>query len=268
MTTTDTAVTLIGAEELTPELAGLLEELDATPEPVKAAADEAPEGTEEPEETVEAEADQFVPEHVEGDLKEMAAAVTEKAKKRKAEEVTSEFERRAAYEKSKNPDNAKMATNLSAYAKKMATLPLCAILAATDIDPGFLNREISAGKRFNVYAIDKVNDVLVALETGHMKNQINAAVMRSLFKFRAAGVPFTGAMAVAAASDKVKIEKAVEKLLVRYTVSPATAPTQSSSTMNALQTLGIVINRGTQKFPVWVLTDTPQTRRLEEVLAA
>lgn len=252
------------------DLDALLEDLDNTPAPVvePAASDPAPAkaaaaAEEEQPATVSLEV-----EHVPGDFKEMTEAVEDADKTVMAAAVQSEFDRRLSFELTKNPGNEKMKTNLAGYAKKMTTLPLAGVLCATDIDPGFINREISAGKRYNVYAIDKVNDILSRLETGHGKNEINAAVMRSLFKFRAAGVPFTGLMAVAAASDKVKVEKAMEALLVRYTVSPNTAPTQASSTMNALQTLGIVINRGTAKFPVWVLTDTPQTRRLEEVLAA
>lgn len=250
------------------DLEALLNDLDNTPMPAietKAPAKEQAKAQAKP---VEQPVIDLTVEHVAGEFTEMTAAVTDKVKQKKAAAIQSQFDARIAYEKAKNPDNEKMEANLTGYAKKMTTLPLAAVLAATDIDPAFINREIAAGKRFNVYAIDKVNDILTRLETGHGRNEINAAVMRSLFKFRAAGVPFTGPMAVAAASDKVKVEKAMEKLLVRYTVSPATAPTQSSSTMNALQTLGVVVNRGTAKFPVWVLTDTPQTRRLEEVLAA
>lgn len=266
MTAITTDITLPALDLLATDMEALLADLDATEIPAEAPADEAIVAAEAPVTAVVE--DNYTPVFVEGDLKEMASAVPEKEKTVMIKAIANEFSARSAYEARKNPDNLKMSKNLDAYAKKMGTAPLAAILAATAVDPDFINREIAAGKRFNVYAIDKVNDILTALETGHMKNEINRAVMLSLFKFRAAGVPFTGAMAIAAASDKVKVEKAVAGLLVRYTVSAATAPTQCSSTMNALSTLGVVVNRGTAKFPVWALTDTPQTRRLEEVLAA
>jgi len=97
---------------------------------------------------------------------------------------------------------------------------------------------------------------------------INIAVMKSMFKFRAAGLSFTGEMAKCCASDKIRIAASLSKELVRYTVSASTAPTQASSTMQALQTLGVVINKGSPKLPVYELTDTPATTRLQSLLAA
>jgi hypothetical protein len=208
------------------------------------------------------------PEHFEGNLDEMVADVTDDAKAQKAEEVMSAFDSRVAYEAIKNADNDKIQGNLKGYRSKLGYLSAAALLVAIDIDPEFINREISAGSRFNVYAIDKVADLVSGLNGGVMRNAINRAITTSLFQFRAAGVAFTGVMAAAAASDKVKVDEAMNKLLVRHTVAAGTAPTQSSSSMSALQVLGIVINKGSMKFPVWQLTDTPQTRKLQEVLAA
>ena len=148
----------------------------------------------------------------------------------------------------------------------MATIGAAGLFLAMDIDPSFINREVSTGSRFNVYAFQKVNDLIVALDGGFMQNAINKAIVTSLFNFRDAGIPFTGAAALAAASDKVKADRAMTKHLVRHTVSANTASTQKSSTMTALKTLGIVTNSGTRGAEVWTLTDTPATRRLEEVV--
>lgn len=232
------------------------------------AADEADEAAEAPatdEEPTEVLDPIDEVEHVPGVLKEMLEAVTEEQKVHKQAEVNDAFARRASFERSRG---SKKLGKLDSYRQKMSTLPLCAVLVATDVDPDFINRSISEGKRFNIYAIDKLNDVLMGLETGTLKNAHNRAIMKSLFAFRKAGMSFTGLMAQAAASDKIKVEPDQAKLLTRHTVDAGTAPTQASSTMSALQIMGIVINRGSQKYPEWTLTDTPQTRALEEVLAA
>ena len=51
----------------------------------------------------------------------------------------------------------------------------------------------------------QVADLVDGLTTGVLRNAINIAVMRSLFNFRKAGIPFTGEMAKAAASDKIRV---------------------------------------------------------------
>jgi hypothetical protein len=159
-----------------------------------------------------------------------------------------------------------MIPNLEAEEKKMATIGAAGIFLAMDIDPSFINREVSTGSKFNVYALQKVNDLIVALDGGFMQNAINRAIVTSLFNFRDAGVPFTGQAALCAVSDKIKADRAITKHLVRHTVSANTASTQKSSTMTALKTLGIVTNSGPRGQEVWTLTDTPATRRLEEVV--
>lgn len=142
------------------------------------------------------------------------------------------------------------------------------MLIAAQVDPGFINRSISSGSRYNVYAAEKVADLVGALDGRGVRNQINNAITRSLFACRKAGIPFTGEVAKAAASDKVRVTGDLKAVLIRHTVSTGTMATQASSTMNALETLDIVENKGNHKHPVYELTDTPQTERLELALAA
>ncbi len=176
--------------------------------------------------------------------------------------INTAFDERAAHETAVNPANGNIHATLKKCRAKMALPGIAGLMIATSVSPEVINRSISEGSRFNVYAIDKLNDLLHGLNSGHFKNAINQAVMKSLFKFRAAGVPFTGIAAAAAASDKVVVDKAIKGLLVRHTVSAATAPTQSSSTMTALQALGVVANKGTAKHPIWELTSTSVTEEL------
>lgn len=201
-------------------------------------------------------------------LEELIKAVTEDMRTAMLVSVEAQFDDRAAYERAVNPSNGTIQDKLKGYRTRMAKPGIAGIMIATKIDEAFLNRSISEGKRFNIYAIDKMNDLLHGLNSGHFKNAINIAVMKSLFKFRAAGMPFTGLAAQACASDKVKVDRAMQQHLVRHTVAAGTAPTQSSSTMNALQVLGVVKNTASVKHPVWVLTETPVTQKLEALIAA
>lgn len=196
-------------------------------------------------------------------LTELVQDVTDADRGQMLAKIEAQFVEREDFERTLNPGNSNIQDTLKKQRKKMALPGIAGMMLATNVDPGIINRSISEGKRFNVYAIDKLNDLLHGLNSGHFKNEINLAVMRSLFKFRAAGVPFTGIAAAASASDKVVVDKALKGLLVRHTVSASTAPTQSSSTMSALQALGVVTNKGSAKYPIWELTDAPVTKALE-----
>lgn len=182
--------------------------------------------------------------------------------------INEAFDERATFELVHNPLNGNIQDTLKKQRTKMALPGIAAMMMATNVSPDVINRSMSEGKRFNVYAIDKLNDLLHGLNSGHFKNAINIAVMRSLFKFRAAGVVFTGAASLAAASDKVVVDKQMKELLIRHTVSAATAPTQASSTMAALSAIGAVTNKGSVKFPIWELTSNPVTKALEAKFAA
>lgn len=200
---------------------------------------------------------------VEQTLPELVQAVSEDMKTLMLGRINSEFDARAQHEADTNPGNTNIQDTLKKQRKKMALPGIAGMMLATNVDPVVINRSISEGKRFNVYAIDKLNDLLHGLNSGHFKNEINAAVMRSLFKFRKAGVSFTGVAAAAAASDKVQVDAQMKALLIRHTVSASTAPTQSSSTMSALQALGVVVNKGSAKYPLWELTNNPVVKELE-----
>jgi hypothetical protein len=191
-------------------------------------------------------------------------------------ETAAAFDARMAFEILHRPGNASIQAKLTAAKSKLTSAAAANVMIAVQMDPGFVNRTVGNAtnpnpdgeRRYNVYAFDKLADLLVGMDSGVFHNAVNLAVMKSMFKFRAAGVAFSGVAAQAAVSDKVKVDKAMEVLLVRHTVSAATAPTQVSSTMNALQTLGVAQNTGSVKHPVWTLTDTPVVRHIQALIAA
>lgn len=201
-------------------------------------------------------------------LQDLIADVSKADAQIRSEETAFQFNERADYEESMRPENDKIQTKLKGYKGKMVALPIATVMVAANLSPNFINRQMVEGRRFNVYSIDKMTDLLAGLAHGTFRNAVNIAVMKSMFKFRAAGMAFSGLAALAATSDKVKIDKGMAGLLIRHTVDAGTAPTQSSSTMNALSVLGIVTNKGSQKFPLWELTNSPAARRAEEILLA
>src|SRR5690606_11506121 len=146
------------------------------------------------------------------------------------------FDERSDFEARKNPDNDSIQKSLKKSRSALQRHQVAALIAATNVRPDFINGSRSVGSAYNVYAIDKVADLVAGLNGGFVRNAINLAVCKSLFRFRAAGETFTGEMARAAASDKLRVQGAIKAHLVRHTVSASTAPTQASSTMSALQT--------------------------------
>ncbi|RWB95573.1 MAG: hypothetical protein EOQ56_27890 [Mesorhizobium sp.] len=183
--------------------------------------------------------------------------------------IANAFDDRAAFQRAKDSDNETIHRSLNKSRAKLIQEKAVACLLATSTAPDFITDSMHQGSAYNVYAADKLCDIVGALNGDVLHNAINIAVMKSLFAFRAANETFTGEMAKAACSKQIRIATpSLAKLLVRHTVSPPTAPTQASSTMQALQTLGIVVNKGSQKYPAYHLTDSPQTRRMEAVLKA
>lgn len=182
--------------------------------------------------------------------------------------IAAAIDDRAVFEDRKAPDNANIQKTLKKAREQLVTKRAARVLLATSVDPSFVNRSLHDGARYNVYALGKLADIVRGVTDGAITNAINMACMKSLFRFRKAGLDFTGEMAKAAASDKIRVEASLRQHLVRHTVSASTAPTQASSTMQALETLGVVVNVGSRKSPVYRVTDHPIVAHLEAKLAA
>ena len=182
--------------------------------------------------------------------------------------VDVEFSDRMVFENLTKPSNMTIQTKLSTAKARYGSLGVAGLMIAANIDPACINRSLSEGKRFNVYAFDKLMDVLSCIgQRAVMTNAINYSILKSMIAFEDAETSFTGVAATAAASDKIKVPLALSKLLTRHTVAAATAPTQTSSTMNALMIAGVVKNTGLARMPVYKFTDAPVVARLRTVLA-
>ena len=142
------------------------------------------------------------------------------------------------------------------------------VMLAANVSEGFINRELHDGSRYNVYALHKFSDLVDALTGNKLSNAINIAVVRTLFNFSKARATFDKTVALAAASESLvrTVPVGQRSMVVSHTVGASTAPTQASSTMQALMTLGVVrITGGTTKNPVYTVNSNAQARALEEV---
>jgi hypothetical protein len=197
-------------------------------------------------------------------FEETLAAIDDQVADTMAHAISRELSWREDFEKAKNPDNSSIQSTLKKCRKEMVSKRAARVLVATGVDPSFMNRVLHDGSRYNVYAIGKVADLVKGASEGLVRNAINIACMRSLFACRAAGIEFTGELAKAAASDKIHVPIAIKRHLFRHTVSSSTAPTQASSTMQALVTLGVVKAEGSVKRPVYIPTEAPITAHFRE----
>lgn len=203
-------------------------------------------------------------------FKELFEKVTNEEADKVAHAAGSQIDAREAFEKDKSAKTGKdnIFKTLKKAREAMITHAAARVMIAASVDPGFVNGKLHDGSCYNVYAIGKFSDFVKGLAgVKPVGNAINLAVTKSMFRLVDAGVPFTGELARAAASDKIKVEnKDAAKLLVRHTVSASTAPTQASSTMAALETLGVVRVSGSRRQPTYDVIDGPVTRKLRDLL--
>lgn len=178
---------------------------------------------------------------------------------------------REAFEEKKKADNLSIQRTLKKVRSHLVRDPAARLLAAVDVDPGFINRGLRSDSCYNVYAIGKLADIVGWVNAGGASslNAINAAILKSLVNFDRAGLPFTTDAAKAACSRNYPYHGDGVSRLVRHTVAPNTTKTQSSSTMQALETLGVVrVISGNRTNKVYAMTGTPLAGKIRELLAA
>lgn len=196
---------------------------------------------------------------------DLVAAVTEEQVAQTQAALQAAFAERARYEYEQNPANENIQRTIAKVQRGHLAHGISQAITAIGLDPNYVNGSEVSGKRRNVYALEKVQDLLYAAQTGQIKNRINNAILLSMYRCEERGLPFTGAVAKACASDKIAVDPAYRHVLVRHTVAESTASTQASSTMTALEDLNAVVNRGSARHGVWVFADTPIGRRLKAV---
>lgn len=208
-------------------------------------------------------------------FEELIEVITPEDRLEVKHKIKAAFEVREKFEKDKSvtTGNDNIFKNLNKSYGKLSSDAVANVLLVTNVSPDFINRTLSDGSKYNVYALNKLADIAQGAMHGldvnsGMSNAINLAVMKSMFIIRRLGATFTMDLAKAACSKQYRSESPYVKHLIRHTVSTSTVSTQSSSTMQALQTLGVVKLAGSRKNASYEIIDSPLTRRLEQVLMA
>ena len=213
----------------------------------------------------DASADQAPGDETTVSFKDLLAGITEARVAEENLDLLAAFAERANFEKDADASNTNIQKTLTKLIRSFSTPGVARALIAIGVDKHFVNENEVGSKRRNVYALEKMRDILYGAVTGHLKNAINLAALTSLMRLDAINEPFTGEVAKACASDKTACPAHLKALLRRHTVSESTASTQASSTMVALEVLKIVTNTGTRNRPVYKLTDTALTRHLRDM---
>ena len=95
-------------------------------------------------------------------------------------ELAESFDDRLDFEHRTNPANDGIQAKLKSAKAKMTQQARAAVLVAAEVEPYFVNRELNEGKRFNIYALEKINDLLGGLSTGVISNAVNCAVIKTM----------------------------------------------------------------------------------------
>lgn len=199
-------------------------------------------------------------------FKEMVDAVSDPNAVRGCHNMVANLQTRAVYEREKHGYNENIQKTLSKLIAKFHNIWISRAMIAGGVNEDFFNESEVAGKRRNVYAIEKVPDFLLMAIGNPGKNPTNVAIITSLFRCAAQQLPFTSDIAKACASDKFPLPVHYQPFVRQHTAAQSTGRSQFSSTMTALEILGVVKQVGGKKAQVWELTDSPMTKAIEQMV--
>lgn len=116
---------------------------------------------------------------------DLIAAVTDTQALAMHDALVAQLADRATFEAERAPHNMNIQKTLSKLAKKQITPGIVRGMVVTGCDATVINRVEMGEKRRNVYALEKLHDLLYAAVTGHMGNAINRAIVASMVKLTA-----------------------------------------------------------------------------------
>jgi hypothetical protein len=151
---------------------------------------------------------------------------------------------RASYELSKSAENDSMQETLKDIRKSVDHIDVCAVFFLANVDSNRINRAERVNARYNVYAYEKdVNIARAAMKVASL-NHYTKAILLTAKRFAEHDLMLTHNDAQSACSLSVKTSNTSrEKMIVKYQkhVSAKTAATQSSSSINALQSFNVLV---------------------------
>lgn len=173
---------------------------------------------------------------------EAARSLSDETVKDMISKLAAAIDARADDEMKRNPDNTRIQTTLKSIRAGFTKTSVARFCTAANVPENFINRSLRSSSKYNVYAAQKLQNIAQKVMLGDdvRWNDINRCIIASMFKCEKAGIEFSHKVAVACTSKQIACDANVSKHLVRHTVAPTTSTTQASSTMQALQTAGVV----------------------------
>ncbi len=153
---------------------------------------------------------------------------------------------RIAYECSKNAANVTIADKINSVRKTLTNDKIATVMIACSYNVADINKQERTSNRRNVYAIQKEMNIAQFIAAAAALNHYTLAIFKTAVALEAATFTLTHATARAACSVDVKTSVAAQQSIViknRYAkhIDASTASTQSSSSLNALQALGVLV---------------------------
>lgn len=209
-----------------------------------------------------------IPDEAGKSFEELVDAVSDPNAVRGCHNMVANLQDRALYERQKNGYNDNIQRTISKAILQFNNIFISRAMIASGTDENLFNSSEVSGARRNVLAFEKIIDILRMSTRGWGKNPTNIAIICSMVRCAERQLDFTGDIAKACASDKFPLPHHYQPFVRRHTAAESTGRSQFSSTMSALEALGVAKQVGTQRAQKWVWTNTPLAKRLEEVVRA
>ena len=187
-------------------------------------------------------------------------------------QINKAFAARASYEADKNSDNDSIQKTIADMSKHFANEAIVKAFIAANVDAEFINIQERSTNRFNVYAAQKVLNIVKASASAASLNHYTKAILATASAMQSNDDTINHKDAVSACSLSCKSNDAKrEKLIVKYQkhVAANTASTQSSSSINALQACKVLIeSRDSSNAICYKIADTKFAKSLVELASA
>jgi hypothetical protein len=167
-------------------------------------------------------------------------SITDEQAKEWTSALVQQMEARKEYETTKDPGNANIQDTLKANLAQMSKVSFARACIAANIPADFVNRQVKAGTRYNVYAMKYCANIGVACAFDSVSaiNKHASAIIHNALVAKKEGITFYHHYGLASVSDKLTLDAKLCRLFKRNNASQGTANGQGSPAMSALVTFG------------------------------
>lgn len=161
-------------------------------------------------------------------------------------ELNTAFDARLNYETAKNAENVNIVKTINNVRKSMTHATIAQVLLSSNYDAASINRAERVNARRNVYSIEKDDNIARTIAKVELLNHYTLAILKTAIALEQNDMLLTHKDAASACSLDVKISDATREKIIalnKYAkhIAANTASTQSSSSINALVAMNVLI---------------------------